>query len=96
MQWHQFLRHSELQISELLHSVGPSDPEFIAKLHATASSSFVDCFPAGQGTHQLPHWTHNRSIILDKWQHRACCQRLQIVTLRNVLHAWFHTTRFQV
>lgn len=94
-QWRHFMCHSERCLTEFLQNVGPSDPEFISKLHATASVSFRDCFPAGQGSSSTQHWSLDRSIILDKWKHRACCKQLQIVNPRNVLHAWFHMARFQ-
>ena len=92
--WQQFLDRSEVALQTFFHQTLPNDPELIPKLHAVASDCFKASFPAIRANGQPAAWQCNRSLILNKWVHRARFLHPTVVSAKNVFSTWFHVTQF--
>ena len=95
-EWQHFLACITPEIHQHFSQADPCDTNFFHDLHKIAGRAFVRCFPTERRSVEQTPIDATRSIILDKWRHRDCFRTLALPTVRNVLQAWFHLTRFTV
>ena len=92
--WMAFLE-SASPIVHHLEQACPDDPNVIPEMHRLASQLFRQCFPEQSRQMQASTQDAARDYILNKWRHRDLYRRVQLPTIRNVFHSWFHMARFQ-
>ena len=93
--WLEFSEHTVGDIKEAFAQASLSGLCPLDQMHARILSRVRSTFSDVRPPPKQEPWVQGRSIVLNKWKHRALMKQHVICTFGNVLKAWFHAARFQ-